>query len=68
MKKSHGNVTIVDTSIMEKKLQKFAHYVITHKHTSENKTLVISRLLFSFFFFLQKFIFYACLISYQVIL
>ena len=51
MKKSHGNVTTADTSIMEKKLRKFVHYAITHKHTSENKILVTSRFFFSFFFF-----------------
>ena len=50
MKKLHGNAITVDTSIMELMLLKYVHYVITHKHTSENKILATSSF-FTFFFF-----------------
>ena len=49
-KKSHGNVTIADTSTMEQTLLKYVLYAITHKHISEKKMKVISNFSFSFFF------------------
>ena len=51
MKKSHGNATTVDTSIMERTHLKSVRYAITHRHTSENRILATSRSFFSIFSF-----------------
>ncbi len=63
MKRLHGNVITVVISILEKMHLKSVHYVITHKHTSENKILVTSRFFFSFFFFFVTFILLNYIIS-----